>query len=149
MVAPGAVAGTAIGTLTVTGNAAFTANSTFAVSANAAGQASKLAVGGTATLTDGKVQVLAQSGTFAPSTQYTILTAAGGLGGTTFGSVTSNLAFLTPSLSYTANNVMLTLVTNGSGGGDTGGGDTGGGGTAPAAAQVAVARRAPASDLPA
>jgi outer membrane autotransporter protein len=129
LVAPGAVAGTAIGTLTVTGNAAFTANSTFAVSANAAGQASKLAVGGTAALTDGKVQVLAQSGTFAPSTQYTILTAAGGLGGTTFGSVTSNLAFLTPSLSYTANNVMLTLVTNGSGGGDTGGGDTGGGGT--------------------
>ena len=89
LVAPGAVAGTAIGTLTVTGNVAFTANSTFAVSANAAGQASKLAVGGTAALTDGKVQVLAQSGTFAPSTQYTILTAAGGLGGTTFGSVTS------------------------------------------------------------
>jgi uncharacterized protein with beta-barrel porin domain len=67
-VVPGIVSGTAIGTLTVTGNVAFTANSTFAVNANAAGQADKLAVGGTAALTDGKVRVLASSGTFAPST---------------------------------------------------------------------------------
>ena len=130
LLAPGAVAGTAIGTLTVTGNAAFAANSTFSVSANAAGQASKLAVGGTATLTDARVQVLAQSGTFAPSTQYTILTAAGGLGGTTFGSITSDLAFLTPSLSYTANNVMLTLAcTNPTACSDGGTGGTTGAGT--------------------
>ena len=40
LVAPGAVAGTAIGTLTVTGNVAFKASSTFVVNANAAGQPS-------------------------------------------------------------------------------------------------------------
>ena len=97
---PGIAGGSAIGTFTVTGNVAFTPASNFLVNANAAGQASKLAVGGTATLSGGTVEVLAQRGTFAPSTQYTILTAAGGLGGTTFGSVTSDLAFLTPSLSY-------------------------------------------------
>ena len=132
LLAPGAVAGTAIGTLTVTGNAAFAANSTFSVSANAAGQASKLAVGGTATLTDARVQVLA-GGSFAPSssTPYTILTTTNvnGLGGTRFASVTTNLAFLTPSLSYTANDVTLTLATAAGGTGDPGGGDPGGGGT--------------------
>ena len=109
MVAPGIVSGTAIGTLTVTGDVTFGGNSTFRVNTNAAGLASKLAVGGASTLTGGNVQVVAESGTFAPSTPYTILTAAGGLGATTFNSVTSNLAFLTPSLSYDPNNVFLTL----------------------------------------
>ena len=94
-----------------TGDVTFSGNSKFLVNANAAGQASKFEVGGAATLSGGRVQVLAQSGTYAPSTAYTILTATGGLGSTTFNGVTSNLAFLTPSLSYTANNVTLTLVT--------------------------------------
>ena len=134
IVAPGAVSGTAIGTLSVTGNTNFAANSIFGVNANSDGTASKLAVGETATLTGGSVQVRA-GGTFSPSTQYTILTAAGGLGSTTFSSVTSNLAFLTPSLTYNANNVFLTLACNNpaacatGGGGGTGGGGTGGGGT--------------------
>ena len=127
VVAPGAITGTAIGALHAAGDVTFGGNSTFRVNANAAGQASKFEVGGVATLSGGRVQVLAQSGTYAPSTAYTILTATGGLASTTFNGVTSNLAFLTPSLSYTANNVTLTLVTNGGGGGDPGGGDTGGG----------------------
>ena len=127
VVAPGPLTGTAVGTLHAAGDVTFGGNSTFRVNANAAGQASKLEVGGVATLSGGRVQVLAQSGTYAPSTAYTILTATSGLASTTFNGVTSNLAFLTPSLSYTANNVTLTLVTNGGGGGDPGGGDTGGG----------------------
>ncbi|MCH8327255.1 MAG: autotransporter outer membrane beta-barrel domain-containing protein, partial [Candidatus Marinimicrobia bacterium] len=49
---------------------------------------------------------------FTLSTDYTILTAAGGLGGTTFASVNSNFAFLTPTLSYDANNVFLNLTRN-------------------------------------
>jgi outer membrane autotransporter protein len=127
VVAPGPLTGTAIGALHAAGDVTFGGNSTFRVNANAAGQASKFEVGGVATLSGGRVQVLAQSGTYAPSTAYTILTATGGLANTTFNGVTTNLAFLTPSLSYTANNVTLTLVTNGGGGGDPGGGDTGGG----------------------
>ena len=78
------------------------------------------------------MQVLA-GGSFAPSssTPYTILTTTNvnGLGGTRFASVTTNLAFLTPSLSYTANDVTLTLATAAGGTGDPGGGDPGGGGT--------------------
>ncbi len=57
--------------------------------------------------------MLAQNGAYAPSTKYTILTAEGGLGSTTFAGVTSNLAFLTPTLSHDANDVFLTLMTNG------------------------------------
>ena len=72
---PGAMNGTTPGTLTVSGNATFEGGSVFVVGANAAGQASKLAVEGTATLNnDARVQVTAQNGTYAPSTQYTILT---------------------------------------------------------------------------
>ena len=56
--------------------------------------------------------MLAEAGTYAGSTDYTILTAAGGLGGTTFASVNSNLAFLTPTLTYDANNVFLNLTLN-------------------------------------
>ena len=52
-------------------------------------------------------------------TTYTIVTATGGVTGTYQG-LTSNLAFVTPSLSYDANNVFLTLRTNFAGGGGTG-----------------------------
>ena len=77
VVAPGAITGTAIGALHAAGDVTFGGNSTFRVNANAAGQASKFEVGGVATLSGGRVQVLAQSGTYAPSTPYTILTATG------------------------------------------------------------------------
>src|SRR6185312_12805757 len=68
------------------------------------------------------VNVLAQNGAYAPSTKYTILTAeGGGLGGSnTFAGVTSNLAFLTPTLTYDAKDVFLTLMTNGTAGGGFG-----------------------------
>jgi outer membrane autotransporter protein len=130
------VPGFATGILNATGNVAFTPASNFVVTAIPT-QASKLVVGGTATLTGGAVRVSA-AGAFAPSTQYTILTAAGGLGGTTFGSVRIDPAFLTPSLSYDPNNVFLTLACNnptacsdgGTTGGDTTGGGTTGAGTA-------------------
>jgi uncharacterized protein with beta-barrel porin domain len=55
--------------------------------------------------------VQAQSGTYARNTTYTILNATGGVSGA-YSSVTSNFAFLTPSLSYDANNVYLLLFQN-------------------------------------
>jgi outer membrane autotransporter protein len=104
------------GTLTGTGNVTFAAGSIFLINATPA-QAGKLAVGGTATLTGGTVQVVAQTGLYAPTTRYTILTATGGFGGTQFGGVTSNLAFLQPTLTSDANDVFLTLdLVNGGGG---------------------------------
>ena len=136
----GLLPGFAAGILNATGNVAFAPASNFLVTAIPT-QASKLVVGGTATLTGGTVRVSA-AGAFAPSTQYNILTAAGGLSGTFNGQPTINSIFLIPSLTYDNNNVFLTLACNnpaacsdgGATGGDTGGGSAGsgttGGGTA-------------------
>jgi outer membrane autotransporter protein len=105
--------GNSIGTLNVAGNVSFAPGSIYQVEANAAGQSDKIVAGGTAALTGGSVQVLAQNGTYARQTRYTILTASSGVSNT-FTGVTSNFAFLTPSLSYDPNNVYLLLFQNSS-----------------------------------
>ncbi|HEV7322669.1 MAG TPA: autotransporter-associated beta strand repeat-containing protein [Ensifer sp.] len=103
--------GNSIGTLNVAGNVTLAAGSIYEVEVNAAGQSDKIVAGGTATIAGSSVKVLADTGSYAPQTQYTILTANGGRSGT-FGGVTSNLAFLDPSLSYDANNAYLKLSRN-------------------------------------
>ncbi|MEI9916923.1 MAG: autotransporter domain-containing protein [Methylovirgula sp.] len=103
--------GNSIGTLNVAGNVDFAAGSIYQVEANAAGAADKISASGTTTLAGGHVQVLAQSGNYTAQT-YTILTSAAGVDGT-FTDVTSDLAFLTPSLAYDADDVFLTLTRNG------------------------------------
>jgi autotransporter-associated beta strand protein len=110
MVAPGVV--TPFTTLTVAGSTSFAAGSTFLVNVNAAGQSDKLAVGGTATLSGGTVDVFTGSGAYTPATRFTLLTAAGGVSGTFAQLVTSSnlsqaFAFLMPSLIYDANDVFL------------------------------------------
>ncbi len=100
--------GNSIGTMTVNGN--FTqSGGIYQVEVNAAGQSDKINVTGTAAINGGTVAVQAQSGNYARNTTYTILTANGGVSGA-YSSVTSNFAFLVPSLSYNANNVFLTLA---------------------------------------
>jgi outer membrane autotransporter protein len=99
------------GTLTVNGNVTFAAGSVYGVNVNAAGQSDKIAATGTATISGGTVQVLAQFGNFAPFTTYTILTAMNGVIGT-FSNVVDNFAFLTPTLTYTPTSVLLTLTRN-------------------------------------
>lgn len=103
--------GNSIGILNVAGNASFAPGSVYQVEANAAGQSDRLAVSGTATLAGGTVQVLAQNGSYNPRTQYAILNAAGGVTGQ-FAGVTSNFAFLTPTLRYQPTEVDLTLTRN-------------------------------------
>ena len=99
--------GNSIGTFAVNGN--FIQNGgVYQVEVNSAGQSDRINVAGTATINGGTVQVLAQNGTYARNTTYTILNATGGLSGA-YSSVTSNFAFLAPSLAYDANNVFLTL----------------------------------------
>lgn len=105
--APGSAA--AIGTLNVSGPLVFAAGSTYAVRATPT-QADNTLVTGTATLGGANVAVTA-GGNFLPRTRYNILTAAGGVTGT-FGAATSNLAFLTASLSYDSNDAYLTLSRN-------------------------------------
>ncbi|MFZ5781135.1 MAG: autotransporter-associated beta strand repeat-containing protein [Pseudomonadota bacterium] len=103
--------GNSIGTLTVNGNAVQNGG-TYVVEVNAQGQSDRVNVTGTATINGTAVQVVAASGNYATSTTYTILSAAGGVSGT-YSSVTSNFAFLTPSLTYDAENVFLTLALQG------------------------------------
>lgn len=104
--------GNSIGTLSVNGNVTFGSGSIYQAEANAAGQSDKVVATGQAMIQGGTVQVLAQQGTYAPSTSYTILSAQAGINGT-FAGVSSNLAFLTPSLGYSGNSVTLTMNVNG------------------------------------
>jgi len=104
--------GNSIGTLTVNGNLTFASGSYYQVEVNAAGQGDRINVSGLATINGGTVQVLAENGNYSESTSYSILTASGGVSGT-FSYVTSNLAFLTPSLSYGGQDVTLTMSRNG------------------------------------
>src|SRR5690606_13520625 len=103
--------GNSIDTLTVNGNVTFTAASVYEVEVDAAGNSDLLQATGIATLGGAQVNVIAENAVYRPQTDYTILTAAGGVSGT-FGSVETNLAFLDPTLSYSANAVTLRLVRN-------------------------------------
>ncbi len=103
--------GNSIGTLTINGNFVQNAGTIYQVQVNPAGQSDRINTSGTATINGGMVQVQAQSGTYARNTTYTILNATGGVSGA-YSSVTSNFAFLTPSLSYDANSVYLLLFQN-------------------------------------
>ena len=100
--------GNSIGTLTVNGTYGQNGG-TYAVQLNNQGQSDRVAVNGTATLNGGTVQVAATQGSYANSTTYTIVSATGGVNGS-YAGATSNFAFLTPSLSYDANDAYLTLT---------------------------------------
>jgi autotransporter-associated beta strand protein len=105
--------GNSIGTLSIAGNYTHMAGSTYATEVAGNGQSDLINVGGTATLQGGTVYVYAQPGlTYAPSTTYRIVNAAGGLNGT-FASVNELYPFLLSSLSYDADNVYLTLQVGG------------------------------------
>jgi len=104
--------GSSPGILNVAGNITFNPGSTYLVNVFASGQSDAISATGTATINGGTVNVVAGTGNYAPSTTYRILFASGGRSGT-FDGVTSNLAFLTPSLSYDANYVYLTMGRNG------------------------------------
>ena len=101
--------GNSIGTLNIVGNLVQAAGGTYQVEVNNAGQGDRINATGTAAIQGGTVQVLAAAGSYANSTTYTIVRATGGVSGT-YAGVTSNFAFLTPTLSYDANDVFLTLA---------------------------------------
>jgi outer membrane autotransporter protein len=104
--------GNSIGRLTVNGDLAFAAGSTYEVEVNAAGEADRLDATGAVTIdSTASVAVLAEDGEYNGRTDYVILTGAGGITGT-FGTVTSDLAFLDPLLRYDANSVILSLYRN-------------------------------------
>ena len=107
--APGS--GTPGSSMTIAGNLAFQSGALYLVQVNpSSASGANVTAGGTATLA-GTVQAAFASGSYVART-YTILSAAGGLGGTTFNTLTTNNlpAGFTASLSYTANDVILNLT---------------------------------------
>jgi autotransporter-associated beta strand protein len=109
MLVPGV--GGSIGTLAVAGNLLFQSGSTFQVNVTPTA-ASAVNVNGAITIQGGVVSVMANGTAYKVGTAtYPVLTATGGVSGT-FSTVKSNLVFLVPTLSYTANAVDLTLTRN-------------------------------------
>jgi autotransporter-associated beta strand protein len=106
-----AAPGNSIGELTSATFVVFEAGSTYEVEVDAAGNTDRIVATETATIEGGTVSVLAEDGDYLPQTSYQIVTAGDGVTGT-FTDVTSNLAFLTPTLSYGPNAVTLTLTRN-------------------------------------
>ncbi|WP_145661541.1 autotransporter domain-containing protein [Bradyrhizobium stylosanthis] len=107
--APGSAA-TPFGPLTVTGSLIFTAASTYLVQVSST-NASLTQVTGSTDLGGATVRANFSSGTV--KKQYTILTAAGSLVGTTFNpTVLSNMPTLNATLSYDPNNVFLNVNVN-------------------------------------
>ena len=106
-----AAPGNSIGELHAATTVLFEEGSVYEVEVDASGASDRVQASGVATLEGGTVQVLAEAGDYQPQTSYEILTAAGGVVGE-FEDVTSNLAFLLPSLTYGANAVTLILTRN-------------------------------------
>jgi uncharacterized protein with beta-barrel porin domain len=105
--------GNSIGTMTVGGAYTHAAGATLAAEVGGAGASDRINVGGVATLQGGTVSVTALPGmSFAPSTTYTLVNAAGGLTGT-FASVNELYPFLLSNLRYDANNAYLDLQIGG------------------------------------
>lgn len=106
-----ALGGMAAGSLTLAAGSAYQINVT------AAGRNNGLGLSGTATLQGGTVGLVAAPGNYARNPSYTIVSAAGGVSGTL--TPANTFAFLTPTLSYDANNAYLTLSQSFARGGQT------------------------------
>ncbi|MEJ2896103.1 autotransporter family protein [Bordetella avium] len=94
------------GTLTVNGDLSLSPNAVYEVRAAPDGTASRVVVNGLASLA-GSVLHVGPDGEFAPYQRYTIMQAQTLAGA--FDSVSSNFAYLTPSISYSGQDVLLEL----------------------------------------
>lgn len=101
---------TRFGTATVVHDLNMSSTSTLAYGVNADGSSAPVQVGGTANLNGATLAVNPGSGTYPWQSHYTVLQATRVNG--TFGAVTSDYAFLTPTLAYTPTQVDLTYTRN-------------------------------------
>ncbi|WP_439632692.1 autotransporter-associated beta strand repeat-containing protein [Glycocaulis sp.] len=103
--------GNSVGTLTINGDLVFESGSLYEATALPDGQSDLINATGTITINGGSVLVVGTDSGFAANTNYTILSAAGGITGE-FDAITSNFAFLTPNLSLTGGTLTLQLERN-------------------------------------
>jgi outer membrane autotransporter protein len=104
--------GNSPGTLNVNGDVSFEHGSSYQFEVDpVTGEADRIAATGHATINGGSVTHIGADGRYKLSSSYIILTAAGGVTGQ-FDQVSSNFAYLTPTLSYDSNSVSLTLERN-------------------------------------
>ncbi|QOQ74551.1 autotransporter domain-containing protein [Pseudomonas poae] len=101
---------TALGTATITRDLTMGSGSTLAYGVNADGSSAPIKVGGTANLNGATLAINPGEGTYPWQSHYTVLQ-AGSINGT-FGKVTSDYAFLTPTLDYSPTQVGLTYTRN-------------------------------------
>jgi outer membrane autotransporter protein len=101
---------TDLGRATIVHDLNMGSGSTLAYGVNADGSSAPVQVGGTANLNGATLAVNPGSGTYPWQSRYTVLQAARVNG--TFGTVTSDYAFLTPTLAYTPTQVDLTYTRN-------------------------------------
>ncbi|WP_404486030.1 autotransporter domain-containing protein [Pseudomonas sp. HT11] len=101
---------TALGTATIARDLTMGSGSTLAYGVNADGSSAPIKVGGTANLNGATLAINPASGTYPWQSHYTVLQ-AGSITGQ-FGTVTSDYAFLTPSLDYSPTQVGLTYTRN-------------------------------------
>ena len=108
--------GNSIGTQTVNGPYILQAGAILEIEANAAGQSDVVVVNGTVDLTGATLRVLAESGTYAATTEYLIIDNDGvDVVTGAFATITSNFTFLDPTVIYDGgdgNDVVLTLTRN-------------------------------------
>lgn len=106
--------GNSIGTMVVNGDFTLGSGSVFEVEVDANGNSDKVIAYGAVNLTGSTLRILAQNGSYNPRTDYTIIQkkSAGAVTGK-FAHITSNYAFLTPTVVYDGgdgNDVTLTLL---------------------------------------
>ncbi|NWC96197.1 MULTISPECIES: autotransporter domain-containing protein [unclassified Pseudomonas] len=101
---------TALGTASISRDLTMTSGSTLAYGVNADGSSAPVQIGGTAYLNGATPAVNPGTGTYPWQSHYTVLQ-AGSINGT-FGKVTSDYAFLTPTLDYSPTQVGLTYTRN-------------------------------------
>jgi outer membrane autotransporter protein len=99
------------GTLHVNGDITFADGSTYSADIKPDQTGDLIASSGKAVINGGTVQAVKAGGVYTPGSQWTILSAAGGVNGT-FGALTQNMPFVDLSLAYDATHVYLDTARN-------------------------------------
>ena len=108
---PFLVASPTLGAAHVTGNLNLQSGSTLSFGVEPSGAHAIVQVDGTASIAGSHLAVQAGSGNWPWQSSVQVIGATGGVSGQ-FADVKSNFAFLTPTLSYSANSVDLQLIRN-------------------------------------